>query len=74
MQRDRSLPAEQGQCACGLWLYQSMVFSAQQYLVELIDLVRISFKRNEFASVVVKPKANVSLKISLQWIDQDLMN
>lgn len=43
-------------------------------LLKLIDFVRICFKRNEFLSVVVKPKANMSLKISLQWLDQDLMN
>lgn len=41
-------------------------------LLKLIDFVRICFKRNEFLSAVVKSKANMSVKISLQWLYQDL--
>lgn len=60
------------------WLWPAVllrvVFFTHQCLLKLIDFVRIWVKRSEFLSAVVKPKANMSLKISLQWLDQDLMN
>lgn len=76
LQESQGSPITEGAGRCWLsgitaWLWLaallSGVFFTHQYLIKLIDFVRICLKRNAFLSVVVKLKANMSLKISLQW-------
>lgn len=73
--RSGSLPAKQDHSmAVACDFTKCGVFSLTSTFSSWLIFVRICFKRNEFLSVIVKPKANMSLKIRLQWFDQDLMN